>query len=766
MIRQSVGKIDGMAACLGKPLYVEDICPADCLKIKLLRSPYAFAEIINIDTSAALKLPGVACVLTYQDVPQKPITFAAEAAPEGSTHDRTIIERIMRYVGEPAAAVAAETEEIAQAALKLIRVDYRVLQPNLNYEASIDNGNPIYAPEQVTTHFDNGSDPARNIIARKSGVYGDVDGIMRNCDVVVESTSYTQAQAHAMAETHRTFCNMDMRGKLVVYSSCQSVFNTQRIISEGLGLPFNKLRVVKPKVGGAFGGKNTTFFEGLVAAVTWKTSRPSLLVLDRNECFAATNTRHASRVCVRVGADTSGVMRAMDVDMLINGGAHGEHSFDVLCVGCNNSIPIYQKGEALRFNGRAAYTNMVPAGAYRGFGGPQVAFAIEGAVSELSYRLGMDPSEVRLKNIIHEGDDHPFVSGGVVQSCALDRLIIRGRELIGWNEKYPCRRMDDHTIRAVGMSIAMHGSGIGGLDHVNATISLNYNGSFTLFVGACDLGTGADTILLQIAAQALDTSVENINILVSDTDLTPYDKGAYASSTTYVTGNAVKAACEQMMEKMRKEAAAMYQAEPEDVVIEADEIFKASGGRIDSVESFAQKVGGNSGPAQLTCTAGFSCKVSPPPYVAGFVELDVDTETGGVRLLNYAAVADCGTVMNPNLARIQMEGGCVQCMGYALYEDVKYSSDGVMQTDDFLKYRIPTCMDVPDMQIEFIQSYEPTGPYGAKSIGEVAFHTPAAAIREALLHATGVSFPSLPFTPEKILCGILAHLDAGGRLPC
>lgn len=767
MISRSHAKIDGRSAAMGKPLYVEDLAPKDALVVKILGSVHPFARIERIDSSKALALEGVVCVLTYEDVPRVPVTFAAEAAPEGSTHDRTVLERIVRYMGEPVAVVAAESEKIALEALSLIEVEYTVFEPNFNMEESIGS-TALYESSEVFTHFDNGSRPEKNIIAAKHERHGqEVHEVLNESEYSVDLISSTQAQAHAMSETHRCFCSPDPRGKLVIYSSCQSVFNTQRIVAESLGIPPYKVRVIKPKVGGAFGGKNTTFFEPIVAAVTLKTGRACTLITTRKECFTITNTRHASKVRVQMGLDAEGSISAIAVDMLINGGAHGEHSFDVLCVGCNNSLPIYRTPRALSFDGRAVYTNTVPAGAFRGFGGPQVQFALEGAVSRLAWDSKRDPSLLRLENCITAGESHPFVSGGVVKSSTLRQLIERGRELIGWEENYPARRVDEDTIRAVGMSIAMHGSGIGGLDRVNATVSLNYDGSVTLFVGSCDLGTGADTVLLQIASQVLELDTEAINLVVSDTELTPYDKGAYASSTTYVTGNAVAAACQKLRTKILDQASVLYSLKSENLEL-VEGFIKDTGSETESIplHRLATDLASHGGGTQLSVTSPYRCDVSPPPYVAGFVLLEVDTRTGKIDLKKYVALVDCGTVINPALARIQVEGGCAQCMGWALHEDVIYDAKGNLKSDSMFTYRIPTSMDIPPMEVEFIESYEPTGPFGAKSMGEVVFHTPAAAIREALLHATGIFYPSLPFTPMKVLKGIEELHEEGGRLPC
>ena len=768
MIKRSVGTIDGMAACLGKALYVEDLAPADALHIKLVKSPYAFADIISIDDSEALKTEGVACVLTYKDVPQKPpITLAAEAYTEGSTHDRTILQRTVRFIGEPVAAVAAETEKIAEDAAKKIKVTYRVREPEFNFEHSIDNGHPMYTDEEVFTHFDNGSTPSRNIIAKKDNVYGDIsfEEAYEEAPVKVSGRFYTQAQMHVQAETHRCCCIPDADGSLTLYSSCQAAFNTQRLIAEGLGIPTHRLRVIKPKVGGAFGGKNTMFFEGIAAGCAMKTNRPCLFKATRRECFAITNTRHASRVDVKIGADKEGRIEAMDVKMLIDGGGHGEHSFDVLCVGCGNSLPMYRAGKALRFTGCAAYTNLVPAGAFRGFGGPQVAFALEGAMSELADKIGVDSAEIRLRNITHEGEKHPFVSGGMIHSSTLNRMIERGKKLIGWDRYYPCRRIDDHTIEAVGMSVAMHGSGIGGMDHCMAVVSQNYDGSFTVFSGACNLGTGADTILIQMASQVLNVDMELVRIVVSDTAITTYDKGAYASSTTFVSGSAVKDAAEKLVKKMKETAMRLYELAKEPVIA-GRHLYREDGSELDTLEGFARRVADYSGDAHLTAAGEFKCEYSPPPFVTGFVRLWIDTETGKVALKHFAAVADCGTVINPVLARVQVHGGCVQSMGYALYEDVRFSSKGKLLNDTLKTYHIPDCMEVPPMDVEFMPSYEPLGPFGAKSIGEVAFHTPVLAIREAIYHGTGCRLNNLPMTPEKILRAIRQKEAKGERLPC
>lgn len=777
IISKSFDKIDGKGAVLGKPMYVQDLAPNECLYVKLLRSPYAFAEIVSINTDKALQLDGVECILTYKDV--KPIlhTIAAEAYPEGSPYDRILLGKTVRYVGDPVAVIAAESEKIALKAMELIEVEYEVKEPILDLEKSIDNEIVIHEPEDVFTNLEIDSDPARNIAAAFFKKYGNVENEFEKCDCVIEEVYHTPAQAHAMLETHRAFSYLDTRDRIVIVTSAQSPFHVQRIVANLLEIPQNKIRVIKPKIGGAFGGKNSTFIEPFVALVTQRTKKPCMLIFTREECFACTNTRHEMRIEVKMGANNNGIIKAIEMNVISNTGAYGEHCIDVLAVGCKNTMPIYSKIKAVQYDGKAVYTNKVSGGAYRGFGGAQTNFALESAVNEITHRLNLDPVEVRLKNIIREGETHPFLSGGtdeehaMIVSSTLEKCILKGKELIGWDEKYPKRIVDKNKIRAVGMSIAMHGSGIAGMDVVEAEVRFNYDGTYTVLSGASDLGTGGDTILLQMAGEVLQTSIENIDILAADTATTPYDKGAYASSTTYVSGNAVMRAAKKLRKKMIQGAGIIFEVEEKDVEFDGKYFETVDGSKRMSIKDFSTKMRyfkysdktfkGDT-MIELSASSRYGGPTSPPPFVAGFVEVEVDNETGKTKLLNYVAIADCGTVINPKLARIQVEGGIVQGIGYAIYEYVCYSKNGRLITDSFMQYKIPSSMDLPNMQVGFEESYEPTGPFGAKSLGEVVFHTPSSAIQDAIFNAVGARIRDLPITSEKVLKAIKENLKQGG----
>ncbi len=759
-VSQSIAKLDGLHLATGKPAYVEDLLPGEALCVKLLRSPYAFARIKSIDTEQAERLDGVACVLTYRDAPNIRYTIAAEAYPETSPYDRLIFDTLVRYVGDPVAAVAAADEETAVAALKLIQVEYEVLEPVLDMESAEGHASVLHSDDYVLAHFNIGKNPARNIAGVNLHTLGDVDAELAQCAAVVDRTYYTQAQAHAMMETHRAFTSLDSRGRLQVVTATQSAFNVQRIMARALDIPQHRIHVIKPRIGGGFGGKNIALVEVYPALVTLRTGKTAQITLSRSECFACTNTRHAMKIRVRAGASLDGILQAIDLDVLADTGAYGEHAPDVLHVGGHNTLPIYHTPRALRYKAKAVYTNKTPAGAFRGFGAPQTNFSIESAVNELADKLQIDPSVFRDINIIRQGQAHPFLAGStkeqpaVVQSSTLEQCIRRGKELIGWDGIYPRQASGPDKFRAVGMSIAMHGTGIANSDTAVAEIRFNYDGSYTLAVGAADLGTGSDTVLAQMAAEVLQTTLDRVNLQVADTDLTPYETGAYASSTTYVTGNAVVKAARLLREKIL-DGGKVLCGDP-DAVMEFDgEILSVKGGswRV-TLDELAYQLTSFKGRNQLAVIATYGGETSPPPFVAGFAEVEVDVGTGKVQLLHYAATIDCGTLINPNLARIQAEGGLVQGIGFALFEEVCYDQRGRLLTDDFMQYKIPCPEDIGQLTVEFVPSYEPTGPFGAKSIGEVVFHTPSAAIVDAVFNATGVRMTRLPITPESVLAAL------------
>ncbi len=763
-VKKSVPKKDAYGLIRGKPVYTDDIAPRDSLVVKVLRSPHAFARIKNIDASEALAMDGVELVLTYKDVPRKPITRAGQGYPEPSPYDKFILDEYVRYVGDEVAVVAAKDERTAEEALRKIKVEYEILEPVLDFEKAEGNPSVIHPEDDIFPQFDIGFDPKRNIAASYEMEIGDVDKILEDCEkdpdcVVLKERFYTQAQAHVMLEPHASFAYIDMHGRLVIVSSTQTPFHVRRQVSMVLGIPIKNIRVIKPRIGGGFGGKQALHGEMIVALIAWKTKKPAKLIYTRKEVFEATYTRHPSRFDVTLAATKDGNLKAIVYDVLWDTGAYGEHALTTLMVAGSKTLPMYNKVDGVRFRGKVVYTNHVPAGAYRGYGAIQANFALESAMDMLAEKLGIDPVDLRLKNIIKEGETSPIfkIMGEgregaemIIKSCKLEQAIKRGAEVINWKDKFRKKEKNGNKVRGVGMAIAMQGSGIANIDMASAILKLNDDGSFNLLVGATDLGTGSDTILAQIAAEVLGVSTDDIIVYSSDTDLTPFDTGAYASSTTYVSGNAVRVAAEKMRKLIIEEGAKKLGLSPEEVEFDGKVIRAKDGSKEVTLKELATVRYYTEDQKQLVADGSFVGPESPPPYAATFVEVEVDTQTGKVDVLRYVSILDIGTPINPNLARIQAEGGAVQGIGMALYEDVKYSNSGKLLTNNLMYYKIPSRLDVPDMHIEFLESYEPTGPFGAKSVAEIGIDTPPAAIANAVYDAVGVRIKSLPITPEKV----------------
>lgn len=551
-------------------------------------------------------------------------------------------------------------------------------------------------------------------------------------------------------ETFRTCCFIDTYGRLNVLSSTQIVFHVRRILSNALGIPKSQIRVSKPRIGGGFGAKQTVVAEIFPAFVTWMTKKPSRMIFSRKESQTASSPRHEMEVHVRLGAMKDGRIRGVDLHTLSNTGAYGEHGPTTVGLSGHKSISLYGSLEAHRFSYDVVYTNVMSAGAYRGYGATQGIFALESAVNELAARLGADPVWLREKNMVREGQVMPAYYGEQTNSCALDRCMERAKELMGWEEKYPRRYMGNGKVRGVGVAMAMQGSGISGVDVGSATIKMNEEGYYTLSIGAADMGTGCDTILAQMAAECMDCPVENIAVLGADTDSSPYDSGSYASSTTYVTGKAVEKACAKLKERIVEIGAGLLGCSAKEAEFDGEGVFcPASGKRVSLKEIGTKSMSGNG--TALSATESNSSKTSPPPFMVGMAEVEVDLETGEVTPIDYVAVVDCGTVVNPNLARVQTEGGIAQGMGMALYENIQYNEKGRMYENSFMQYKIPTRLDVGKIRVEFESSYEPTGPFGAKSIGEIVINTPSPAIIHAIYNATGKWFRDLPVTPERVL---------------
>ena len=759
VVNQPLRKKDAMQLVTGQPVYVDDVTPRDCLCVKLLRSPHANAIVKSINKTAAMKVPGMEAIFTWEDVDQdgRRYTQAGQTYPEASPYDRLVIDRHVRFVGDVVAILAGADEKCVDKAMKLVKVEYEVLEPVLDFHTAKDNPVLVHPEDNWESLAPVGADNKRNLCAHDECGNGDIDAVLADCDVVIDRVYHTQACQQAMMETFRTYCEIDTYGRLHIISSTQIVFHTRRIVANALHIPKSKVRVTKPRIGGGFGAKQTAVSAVYPAFVTWMTKKPSKIIFSRVESQIASSPRHEMEMHVRLGANKDGIVRGIDLHTLSNTGAYGEHGPTTVGLSGHKSIPLYGKAEAFRFTSDVVYTNHMSAGAYRGYGATQGLFAVESAVNELANILGMDPFKIREMNITHEGEIMPAYYGQLNTSCALDRCLARVHDMIDWDNKYPCRDMGNGRIRAVGMGMAMQGSGITSMDVGSATLKVNDEGFYTLLIGAADMGTGCDTTLAQIAAEVLECPLDNITTLSADTDWSPYDSGSYASSTTYVTGKATEKCALELRGKICALGAKLLGCDKEQVSFDGREVRVEEGenaGKTISLSDIATaSMNGNS--IELQATVSHSSEISPPPYMVGAAEIEVDTETGEVTLLDYAAAVDCGTPINPNLTRVQAEGGIAQGIGMTLTESVTYDDRGYPMENSLFQYKIPARVDIGKIRVEFENSYEGEGPFGAKSIGEVVINTPLPAISDAIRNAVGKRFYELPITPEKIAMAAL-----------
>lgn len=750
-VGKSVRKKDSMQLLLGKPVYTDDLIVGEPLVVKILRSPYANANVESIDTSIAKKVPGIVDIYTWEDVPQHRFAIAGQTFPEPSPYDRLIIDRHLRFVGDVVAIIAAENEKAAIKAMKLIKVNYEVLAPILDFHAALDNEILVHPEDDWYPPCEVGGDVKRNLIASETASDGDVDSIMADCEIVIDNTYHTKAYSQAMMETFRAYTSLDRYGRLYVLSSTQIVFHTRRILSNALGIPMSKIRVEKPRIGGGFGAKQTAVCEVYPAFVTMKTGRPAEIIYTREESMIAGSPRHEMEVHVRLGANKDGKIRALDVYTLSNTGAYGEHGPTTVGLSGRKSIPLYTGSlEAFRFAYDVVYTNTMPAGAYRGYGATQGIFAVESAVNELAEKIGIDPTIIRDINMVKEGMTMPAYYNETATACALDRCMDSCRKYFNWEGKYPVRDMGNGKVRAAGVAMAMQGSSISGVDVGSATIKLSDDGTYNLIIGAADMGTGCDTILAQMAAEILDCNVDDIAVYGADTDVSPYDSGSYASSTTYLTGKAVEKACLDLRSNLLMLASKMLNCDIDSLLFEHGAIRCVTNNECITLADIGVKSQLNNDIAVQT-TATTTSPVSPPPFMVGMAEIELDKMTGIVKVLNYTSVVDCGTPINPALARIQAEGGIVQGIGHTLMENVTFSKDGRLIENSLMQYKIPSRLDIGSLRVEFEQSYEPSGPFGAKSIGEIVINTPAPAIAHAIYRATGKWCKELPIKPEELI---------------
>jgi putative selenate reductase molybdopterin-binding subunit len=754
-------RVDGTALVTGKPVFVDDPpTPPGTLHLALMTSPHPHARIRSIDTSRAEELPGVALVLTHENTPTKRYTTAGQGYPEPSPHDARMFDTKVRFVGDRVAAVAADSLAIARQAVALIEVDYEVLDPVLSIDAALADGAPVVHDEGCEDAWD----AEHNLAAYSEAIAGDVEAGLAASDVTVDVTVETHYGQHAPIEPHVARSELDPNGRLVIHSSTQVPFHARRIVAHLLDIPVHRIRVIKPRIGGGFGVKQEILLEDLVAVTTLRTGRPASLVYTREQEFVSSRTRHPMRLRVRLGASREGVLQAVDLDVISNTGAYGTHSLTVLSNAGSKTLPLYNTAPDVRFIGRAVYTNLPVGGAYRGYGATQGQYAMEVAIDRLAAELGMDALELRSRNHIRSGGTSPIFKElgegreGVEQtidSCELPTCIRLGAERIGWDEKRGARRRDGSWVHGVGMSIHMQGSGIPMIDMGAASLKMNDDGSFNLTVGATDLGTGSDTVLGQIAAEVLGVPLEKVLVTSSDTDLTPFDVGAYASSTTYVSGTAVQRAAQDVAQQILEVAAATLRVPVDDLTL-GEQRATTEDGRSVTLEEVALRSLYGVDQRQIAATASAVLDTSPPPFLASFAEVAVDLDTGRIRIVDWVAAADCGTAIHPRLAEGQVEGALANGIGYALTEDLAIDGDGRARGVDLGRYKIPGTLDLPALQVLLVDSYEPTGPMGAKSIAEIAINAPLPTIANAVHDATGVWLTESPFTAERVWSALQA----------
>mgnify|MGYP000893524099 CR=1 FL=1 len=758
VVNKSVRKIDSLSLATGKPMYVGDFKPADALIVKMLWSPHAHARIVSIDTSAAEQLPGVHAILHHGNVPRIVHTTAGQGFPEPSPYDTFMFDHKVRHVGDRVAAVAAETAEQAMAAVKAIKVVYEELPAVLSIEAALTPGAPVIHDEpEAHVPIPVPYEPQRNLAARVAMEVGDFEAGLKEADHALDLEYFTDYAQHCPIEPHVAMAHLAADGRVVITTSTQVPFHVRRIVAQTLDIPVRRIRVIKPRIGGGFGVKQEVLLEDVVALFALRTGRCAFWKYTREEEFVSSRTRHPEKMRVRTGVKKDGTITAMGLDCITNTGAYGSHALTVVCNSGSKILPLYRAAN-IHFVGESCYTNLPVGGAYRGYGATQSSFAVDCTMDELAELLGIDSLEFRRRNAITSGETSPVFralgegKAGVEQSigsCELDRCITLGARAIGWKKRGRWQEKTGRFRRGIGMAALMQGSSIPEIDMGAASLKINDDGSFNLLMGATDLGTGSDTVLAQIAAETLGCDMDKIIVYSSDTDMTPFDVGAYASSTTYLSGMAVKNVAEKVAKQMLEVASAMLECKAREIRLENNRAVRRDGQSVSFGEIALRALYGTD-QHQIGAVSSRISHKSPPPFSAHFAEVEVDTETGRVKVLRYVAAVDCGTAINPKLAEGQTEGGVLNGISYALTEQYLFSPKGKMLNAGFSHYKIFSMRDKPAITTILVPSYEKTGPYGAKSVSEICINGPLPAIANAIYNAVGVRMRTSPFTSEKV----------------
>ncbi len=751
VIGKDILRVDGESLVRGKPVFADDIKMKDVLHVKILHSPVAHAKITRIDTAKAEALEGVVAVFTHKDFKPHYYTTAGQGYPEPGPRDFRILDSTVRYVGDRVAFVAAESVDIAKQALTLIDVEYEELPCIFDARESMTAGFALHPSSGATGIYN----VEKNIAAHLDAELGDVESALAESAHVFEGTYSTPFVQMAHIEPHISLTSLDNNNRLVIRTSTQVPHHVRRIVAEVLDIPIGRIRVIKPRIGGGFGGKQEILNEEVVSAVTLKTGRPARIEYTREEEFYAARMRHPEWVTFRLGFDENHLLTAIDLNILEDCGAYGPHALTVMSVTSQKALSMY-KAPNIRVNGDGVYTNLPIGGAYRGYGAPQAFFPLESLIDEAADKLGVDPIELRMKNVFQVGDDVPIAKilgegregfPMVLYSTEIAACLTEGRKLSNW-DVLRSQQQSGRYRTGIGLAVSGQGSGIPGIDMGSAFIKMNEDASFNLQVGATDLGTGSDTALAQIAAEVLNVGVEKIIVYSSDTDMTPFDTGAYASSTTYISGTAVLKAAEACKSMILEQGKKLLQVETAE--IKNTDVVAPDGSSI-SYADICMKSFYTEEQVQIMGTASHLSYDSPPPFNASFAEVEVDTLTGTTRVVKVVSVTDAGQIINPKMAEGQIEGGIPQALGMALSEFMPFDEKGKMLNLDFDHYHIYTSKDMPELIVRFVDSHEPTGPYGAKAVAEIPINAPAPAVTNAIFNAVGVRVKHLPVKPEQIL---------------
>ncbi|MFQ6677450.1 MAG: xanthine dehydrogenase family protein molybdopterin-binding subunit [Fidelibacterota bacterium] len=754
IVGQKTRRVDGLGLAKGKPVFADDIPKKGFLYAKILHSPFAHAKIKSIDKSATMAMDGIQAVLSHEDFPVHYYTTAGQGYPEPSPRDTRIFDDTMRFVGDRVAVVAGDSLEIVEKGLKMIRVDYEELPAIFDPRESIDNKIILHPDKDGFSFLHNAK---RNIAANIHEEIGNLDEGLKDSAHVFEGSYFTPYAQQAHIEPHITLTWLDENDRLIIRTATQVPYHVRRIVGEVLDIPVRKIRVIKPRIGGGFGGKQEILNEEICAAVTMRTGMPCRLEYTREEEFYAARSRHPQYVTLKIGLTKELKIHAIDMNILQNSGGYGPHSLTVMSVTASKALALYRSPN-IRIRANSVYTNLPPAGAYRGYGAPQGFFALESFMDEIAESLNVDPIALRKQNYFHEGEEVPIakVLGEgregfpvILNTTGIEACIDRGKKLIEWETI----RNDEKTgifRRGVGLATVAQASGIAGIDMGSVYMKMNEDGSFNLNVGATDLGTGSDTALAQIAAEVLHVSVDKIIVLSSDTDTTPFDTGAYASSTTYISGGAVKKAAEEILKQILEQGKKILGVTK--AIIKENSVVSPDGKSI-SYTDICTKSFYTDHQKQIQATASKISYESPPPYNATFAGVTVDIETGFVNVNKIVSVTDSGQVINPQMSEGQAEGAIPQSLGMTLSEFMVFDKKGRVINKNFEDYHIYTSIDMPEIIAEFVHTNEPTGPFGAKAVAEIPINGPAPAVANAIYNACGVRIRALPITPEAVLSG-------------